>query len=335
MSGSHGTRWHDHSVLRYLARRVGQAVAIVFLVVSLTFLFIHLAPGDPFPIVGTNAVTREISDANRQKFGLDQPLGLQYAKFMVNMLTGDFGVSYQQQRPVWTILWEKIPATALLGASALIISFGLGIAIGAFQGLRALSRWDRVLSFLTLAVFSVPVFWFAYVVLDLFAVRLGFPTGGMTTPIVYDTLSPIGKFFDRAKHLLLPAVTLGLVGVPRIARFQRAAMIDVADKAFLRTAQAKGLHPRTITLHHAVRNALLPTITLFGLSLPILFSGALFVENVFSWPGLGREAVDAIVRRDYPVVTGAALLVAVLVVTGNLFADLLYRLVDPRTRTNQ
>ena len=317
----------------YIARRLAQAVAIVFLVTTLTFIFIHLAPGDPFPIVDTTSITREISDANRAKFGLDQPLGVQYVKFLANVSRGDFGESYLQRRPAMDILWEKVPATALLGGAALLISFCLGVSVGAFQGLRPKTGWDNALSIATLAVFSIPVFWFAYVVLDLFGVRLGLPTGGMSTPLLYESLSPIGKVLDRAKHLFLPATTLGLVGMASIARFQRAAMLDVVNREFVRTATAKGLEPRAVAVRHALRNALLPTITLLGLSLPVLLSGALFVENVFAWPGLGREAVDAIQKRDYPIVTGAAMLVAVLVVLGNLLSDILYRVVDPRTRS--
>jgi peptide/nickel transport system permease protein len=236
-------------------------------------------------------------------------------------------------RPVLDALGDALPNTLVLALAALILDFTLGIAIGTLQGMRARSTLDRVCSAVTLTLYSVPVFWLGLVLVLVFGQELGWlPVGGVVDPVLHPTYGLLGKILDRAVHLLLPALTLGLVGAAGTARYQRAAVLEVVRQDFIRTARAKGLDETAVALRHALRNALLPTITLLGLSLPTLFSGAVLVETVFSWPGMGRLAVDSMLRRDYPVVTGAAILVALAVVAGNLVADLLVRLADPRTR---
>jgi peptide/nickel transport system permease protein len=265
--------------------------------------------------------------------GLDRPIHEQYVRYLAHLSKGDLGDSFSERRPVWEALAERIPATLILALTALVIDFSLGIFLGAMQGARPGSRVDDSFSAVTLTLYSVPVFWLGLVLMLVFAQNLGwFPLSGAKSPVGYDQLPLLGKLWDRIHHLMLPALTLGLVGAAGTARYQRAAMMDVIGRDFIRTARAKGIPEKLVVFRHALRNSLLPIITLFGLSFPILLSGAVLVESVFGWPGLGRFVVDAISNRDYPVVTGAAIVAASMVMVGNLLADLLYLIVDPRTR---
>jgi peptide/nickel transport system permease protein len=320
-------------VIRFLAARGIQAAAIVFLVATLTFVLIHAAPGNPLVAPGeTNRVPPEVTEQLERQFGLDRPVWEQYLRYLGNLVRGDFGYSFSEYRPVRDAFLERVPNTLLLAGTGLVIMFVLGIVVGAVQGARAGSRTDDVLSLLTLTLYSVPIFWLGLMSLLLFGLLLHvLPVGGTHDPVIYDQLGTFGKIGDRLRHLALPAATLGLIGAATIARYQRAAMLDVVRQDFVRTARAKGLSERAVLLGHALRNALLPAITLFGLAFPLLLSGAVLVEWVFSWPGLGKLTVDAVRGRDYYVVTGSAIVTTIMVVLGNVLADLLYRLVDPRT----
>lgn len=321
-------------MLRFLAARLLQAVVIVFLVGTLTFLLLQLAPGDPLTSTSSSTlVPRSVVEQQRRAFGLDRPVLEQYARYLSNLARGDFGYSYREHRPAWHAIRDRIPNTLVLATAALAVAFGFGIAIGVVQGIRAGSRADDLLSVLSLTVYSTPVFWLGIVLLLVFGETLRWlPVAGATDPVIYDQLPWLGRAWDRVRHLALPALTLGAIGAAATARFQRAAMLDVIRQDFIRTARAKGLARRTVVLRHALRNALLPVITLFGLAFPLLLGGTALVETVFAWPGMGKLTVDAIHGRDYFVVTGAAVLAAVLVVVGNLIADILYRVMDPRTR---
>lgn len=321
-------------MLRSIAGRLLQGVAIVFLVATLTFVLLQLAEGDPVDaLAAAESVPAEVADQLRVNFGLDRPILERYLRYMWNVAHGNLGYSYSWPLPVWTAIKLRIPATLVLAIAALLIDFSLGIAIGVHQGARHPSHIDDGLSLITLLVFSIPVFWLGLMLILVFSIGLGwFPPSGMRTPWLYPHLSLFGSILDHAKHLVLPAITLGVIGAASTARFQRAAMIDAMSQEYIRTARAKGLAEKSVVYGHALRNSLLPVITLFGLSFPVLLSGAVLVEEVFSWPGLGKLAVDAFRNRDYPLVTGMAIVAAAMVVVGNLIADLLYRLTDPRTR---
>lgn len=307
---------------------------IVFLVTTITFVLGRVAPGDPFTSAAeTQFVPREIVEQQRRNFGLDRPIAEQYVRYLANVARGDFGYSFAERRPVLQVFRDRIPNTLLLAVTALIVIFAAGIAIGAVQGTRAGSRLDGALSVATVVMYAVPSFWLGLMLLLVFGEQLQwFPVGGAHDPVFYPHLSWLGKIGDRLHHVALPALTLGLIGAAATARYQRAAMVEVVREEFIRAARAKGLSERLVVWRHALRNALLPTITLFGLTFPIVLSGAVLVEAVFGWPGMGKLAVDAVLRRDYAVVTGASILAAILVVVGNLLADLLYRIADPRTR---
>lgn len=321
-------------MLSFVARRLAQAVFIALGVATLTFVLLHLAPGDPFGAAAQSPyVSPEMIEQARRNFGLDQPIPVQYARYLVNLARGDLGASFAMHRPVLDVFRDAIPNTLVLALAALFVDFGLGMGIGVAQGMRPGTRLDRILSAVTLMLYSVPTFWLGLMLVLLFGVRLGWlPVGGVIDPVLAAGHSPLGQLLDRLRHLVLPALTLGLIGAASTARFQRAAMIDTMRQDFIRTARAKGLGERAVALRHALPNALLPTITLFGFSLPLLLSGAVLVETVFSWPGLGKVTVDAVLARDYPLVTGAAILSSLMVVLANLLADIGYRIADPRTR---
>ena len=317
----------------FLARRLGASALVAFGVATITFLLIHLAPGSPLGGSGENPyVSAEAIAQMRRNFALDQPLPVQYLRYITNLLRGDWGLSFTMHRPVLDALRDALPNTLVLAAAALLVDFLLGVTVGTLQGMRPGSRFDRICSWLSLTLYSVPQFWLGLMLVLVFGQELGWlPVSGVVDPVLYAARGPLGRMADRAAHLALPALTLGLIGAAATARYQRAAVLEVIRQDFIRTARAKGLSEGAVALH-ALRNAILPTITLLGLSLPMLLSGAVLVETVFAWPGMGRLAVEAIQRRDYPVVTGAATLVALAVVAGNLVADILTRIADPRTR---
>jgi peptide/nickel transport system permease protein len=261
---------------------------------------------------------------------------VQYARYLGQLVRGNLGDSFSQHRPVSEALAEAVPNTLVLAGSALVLDFVVGIALGVFLAARARRASAALVDQVTLFFYSLPTFWLGMVLLLVFSVWLRWlPAGGITDSVVYPSLGLWGRIGDRLWHLILPAATLGLVGAAGTARFQRAALLEVLHADFIRTARAKGLRERRVLLVHALRNALLPVITLFGLALPFLLTGAVLIETVFSWPGLGKLAVDAIFARDYPLVVAAAILASVTVAGGSLVADVLYAAADPRIRVGE
>lgn len=314
-------------------RRVAAAIAIVFAVVTLIFFAIHAAPGTPFLPGGNRMLDPVVEASLRARFGLDQPLPVQYVRYLAALAHGDLGESFRLQLPVRDAVAAAIPNTLLLALAALGIDFIVGVSLGAWQAARAGARADAALTALLLAGYSLPTFWLGLVLLLVLGERAHlFPIGGAVDPVFHASMPILARLLDRLKHLALPALTLGLVGAAGTARFQRAALLEALKKGFIRTARAKGLAEPRVLLRHALSNALLPTITLLGLALPFLLTGSVVVETVYAWPGMGKLAADAIAARDYPVVMATALAASILVVTGNLAADLLYAAADPRTR---
>ena len=306
----------------------------MLMVTTLTFLLVHLAPGDPIAAaLDRPGVTDAVRQQWRESFGLDKPLGEQYVRWLANAARGELGWSFSYRRPVRDVLADTLPRTILLAGLALALSFLVGIVVGVLQAERPGGARDRWLGRVLLLLYSVPDFWLALVALLLFAYWLPIlPAGGIVDPVMHDYLSAGGRLADRLKHLVLPVLTLTLLSAASIARYQRSALLDVLPSDWMRTALAKGLSWREAVRQHAVRNALLPTITLAGLWLPTLAAGAVFIEKVFSWPGMGLVTVNAIGARDYPLVTAGVLAISVLVVVGALLADLAVAIVDPRIR---
>ena len=316
---------------RYVAARVGQSLIVVLLVTTVSFFLIRLAPGDPFSFAGEMAMNPAVRDRLRAQFGYNRPMVEQFVLFVGNVARGRLGYSHSMHRYVGDVL----PRTLLLMSVALLLSFVIGVAVGALQALRRGTWLDRMLSSVLLTFYSIPDFWLALMAL----LALGywvpiFPAGGMVDQIMHDYMSLGGRIRDVAAHLVLPAITLALLSAAGIARYQRDALLDVLPQDFVRTARAKGVGERTIVLKHALRNALLPVITLLGLSLPSLVGGAFFIEKVFAWPGMGYVAANAIASRDYDLVTGTVIAGGIVVTLGSLLADLLYAAADPRLRAH-
>ena len=326
---------------RYVVRRLLQAIPLLLGIVTLVFIIIHLAPGDPTARYAQPGVSPEVLDQLRRNWGLDQPIYIQYLSWLRSFFTGDLGVSLAQNRPITAILAERIPNTLILSGVALLLIFAIGIAVGIVQAVRQYSTLDTTLTLATLFIYSMPGFWLGLMLILVLAYKLHqvdwwpdaltFPASGMTS-IDYDLLGFWAKLGDRLRHLVLPSIALGVASAASIARYMRSSMLDVIRQDYIRTARAKGLPERRVILKHALKNALLPIISLFGLYLPFLFSGAVLVEHVFAWPGMGSTIVDAIYQRDYPLVMATTFVFAAFVVIANLIADVLYAVADPRVR---
>ena len=319
---------------RYLAGRLLQAVGVVFLVTTLTFLLVHLAPGDPVATVLDHpGLSAEVRAQWRSQFGYDRPLGEQYLRWLINVPRGELGYSISKMRPVRDVIADAIPRTLLLVGVSMACSFVLGIGVAVLQAQRLGSARDRWLGRILLLLYSVPDFWLALVVLLLFAYRIPvLPAGGLVDPVLHEYL-PFGRrVLDRLSHLVLPVLSLTLLTSAVIARYQRASLVEVLHSDWMRTALAKGLSWRHAVRRHALRNALLSTITLVGLSLPALAAGAVFVEKIYTWPGMGMLTVDAIGSRDYPLITAGVLVISIAVVIGALLADIALAVADPRVR---
>lgn len=307
---------------------------VVGLVATIAFTLIHLAPGDPFAAAVANPNISEAVRATwREAYGLDRPLPEQFGMYIASVARGDLGWSFSFQRPVIDVLGDALPNTLLLMSIALAASFTVGILLAIAQVKRPGSGTDRIIGGISLLFFSMPEFWLALMVIVLLAYRFPvFPIGGMVDPVTHASMGLMARFVDVARHTVLPTLTLTLLYSAVVARYQRAALLDTLPSEYITTARAKGVSERRIVRHHALRNALLPVITLFGLAFPALLSGAVFVEKVFSWPGMGLVIVNSIDTRDYPLLMAAVIIGSILVAVGSLVADLLYLVFDPRLR---
>ena len=319
-------------MIAWLVRRLVASLAIIFAVVTFVFILIHVAPGKPCgqeDIEVDPAVCAELT----KQFGLDKPLNVQYWRYLIALAHGNFGYSFSLHRPVRDALAETIPFTLQLAGAALVLDFLLGLGLGIYQSVRVNRLPDVVLGNATLFLYSLPTFWLALILMLVFAEKLGwFPVSGPNDPIICPVVDSLYCVADRVWHLVLPALTLGLVGAAGTARFQRAAMLEVANEDYVRTARAKGVPERRVVLRHQLRNALLSFITRFGLAFPFLLTGAVLIERIYAWPGMGRLAFEGILTRDYPLVTATALIASTVVVFGNLLADILMGVADPRLR---
>ncbi len=312
----------------FLLRRLAQSTLLLAIVTVIAFGLMHLAPGGPLAVYALNPSMRAEDLARIERnFGLDRPLYVQYVKWAGGVLTGDWGRSYRDSRPVRAVIFDRIPATFELAATALALAIVLGVGIGVLGAVRQYSIADYLATVGAMLALSIPTFWFGLMVIFVFAARLDWiPSGGRAS------LGGSFSLGDRLHHLVAPATVLGLVLVATWSRYTRAAMLEVIGQDYVRTARAKGLAERRILYGHAFRNAVVPLITLAGLQLPLLFGGALVTESVFTWPGMGRLFVDSLGYRDYPVLMGVLLITAFLVIGFNLLADIAVALVDPRIR---
>lgn len=311
----------------YVLGRLGQSLILLALVSVIGFAVLHLAPGGP---LAQFALTPGMTAADlariAHQMGLDRPLPVQYWEWLRHMLVGDWGRSYRDNQPVLTVIGERLPATFELMASSTFIAILFGTWVGILGALRPYSVFDYLATVGAMIALSIPTFWFGLVVIYAFSVELPWlPSGGMFTV-------GQGGLVDYLHHLIAPALVLALVTVAIWSRYMRSAMLDVIGQDYMRTARAKGLPQPVIIMRHALRNALLPMIALAGLQLPTLLGGALVTETVFTWPGMGRLFLDSIGYRDYPVLMGILIFTGILVLLGNLTADLCYAIYDPRIR---
>lgn len=313
------------TVLLFLARRLAYSLVVLVGVLIVVFALVHLVPGDPVRIALGTRYTPEAYEALRQAGGLDRPLISQFFGYLGNALTGNLGVSFRNGDPVTEVLLERLPATVSLAAVGILLALAIALPAGIYAALREGRAADAIVRITSQFGFSVPDFWLGILLVSLFSTVLGWlPTSGYR-PLLED---PGGWL----RHVILPGLTVGLVAAAIMTRYVRSAVLEVAAMGYVRTARSKGLAPRVVTMRHTVRNALVPILTITGIQLATILSGVIVVEVVFAWPGLGRLVFNSVAARDYPVIQGAVLLMAVLFLVVNLLVDVLYAIVDPRIR---
>jgi dipeptide transport system permease protein len=334
-------------MLTYLIRRVALTIPTLLALMFLTFVAIRLVPGDPIEVrMGERGVSAERLALLRHELGLDQPVWRQFLDYAGHLARGDFGVSLATQQKVLTEFLTLFPATLELSFFAMLFAILIGLPAGAIAAVRRGGVFDQALMTVSLFGYSMPIFWWGLVLIMFFAVTLGvLPVSGRIDLINYSFDQPTGFMLidaalsgqpgavvDALKHLVLPAIVLGTVPLAVVARMTRSSMLEVLNEDYVRTARAKGLSPFRVVGVHALRNALLPVLTVIGLSISQLMAGAVLTENIFSWPGIGSWLIQSIYRRDYPALQGGLLLVSTVVILLNLVIDLVYGLVNPRIR---
>lgn len=314
-------------MIGYGLRRLAQALVLLLLVSMIGFAVLHLAPGGPLSqfALSSDMSPREMQQIAHQ-MGLDRPLPQQYLDWLGRLLMGDWGRSYRDSQPVLRVIASHLGATLELMLSATMLAMLLGTWLGILGAIRRHSIADHAATMGAMIALSIPTFWFGLVVIYIFSVRLDWLPAGNIEDVGN------GSLLDHIRHLILPCTVLALVTLATWSRYMRASMLEVINQDYIRTARAKGLHRIQILVRHALRNALLPMITVAGLQLPALLTGALVTETVFTWPGMGRLFLDSLNYRDYPVVMGVLMFSAVMVLLGNLIADMLYVVADPRVR---
>jgi peptide/nickel transport system permease protein len=316
----------------YVLRRILGAIPLIFGVLTLTFFIIRLAPGDPASFFIQPGVSPKVAEQMREQYGLNDPLIVQYFKWLGNILQGDFGRSFSRHQPVFDVILEAVPITISLALIGITMEFIFGILLGVISAVKQGTKLDRTLTVSALFIYSMPDFWLSLMLIIIFSLKLGwFPASNLNS-IGADSFGTVEFILDRLHHLVLPIFVLSLGGTAGLARYVRGQMLEVIRQDYIRTARAKGLSEKIVIFKHALRNALLPVVTILGGSLPALFSGALFIEVIFAIPGMGRIAVEAVFARDYPLIIANTFISGTLIVLGNLLADVLYAVVDPRIK---
>jgi len=325
-----------HAMTGYMFRRLAGAALLVLALLTTVFFLVRLAPGDPAELHLDPDLGSLQRAQVRARLGLDAPLHVQYHRWLSGVLLhGDLGRSLQYHRPVTSLLADAIPNTLLLTVTAYVVHLALALWGGVWMARRKGTRAERGATVAALALYSLPAFWLGLMLILIFSRALGWlPAGGMHAPDAALMTWP-ARAWDTVRHLVLPVLVLGVASAAGTARYLRSSLIDVLASDFILAARARGLSERSVVWRHAVRNALLPAVTLVGLNLPFLLGGAVVTETVFAWPGMGRLAVEAIFARDYPLIMGVTAISAVMVVLGNLLADIVYGWVDPRIRLDR
>lgn len=313
---------------QYIIRRTLQGIPVILVVTFLIFIIINSAPGDPLARLEDPSISKEDLQKRYEKMGLNDPLHVRYWNWLKNFIRGDFGYSMDSsRRPVNEIIVERIMPTLYLTFGAMLFSILLSIPIGIISATKQYSIFDYSVTIFAFLGISLPTFYLGLILLYFFSATISlFPSGGFSNPMGDN------NFFTYLHHAALPVLTLGLARVAGLTRYMRSSMLEVVREDYIRTARAKGLNERVVVYKHALRNALIPVITIIGLQIPVLFSGSVLIEKVFAWPGMGRLAVDAAFKRNYTVMMAVNVIFAILVFLGNLLADITYAVVDPRIR---
>lgn len=322
--------------LSIVARRIVYGAVLLLAVIVLNFVLIHLAPGDPAEVIAgeMGGATPELLASLRTAYGLDQPLYQQLWIYLSRIVHGDLGYSFFFNAPVTALILQRVPATLLLVLVAISLALVVGTALGIAAARRPNGAVSHIVTVLALAGYAAPVFWMGIMLLILFASVLPiFPVSGMRS--IGANEGPLGQAMDIAHHLVLPAFTLAIIYIAQFSRLTRASMLDVLGADYIRTARAKGLSERKVVYKHALRNALLPVVTIAGLHVANMLAGAVLVETVYNWPGMGRLAFESILRRDHPTILGILFFSALIVILANILTDLSYRLIDPRINAGQ
>ncbi len=321
-------------MLEYIVRRLLFMIPLLLGITIITFVVVHLSPGGPADMLTglSPKVSAEAKARLHSLYGLDKPLHVQYWLWLSRLVRFDFGRSFKDGRLVIIKILERLPATLLLNVLSLLLIFFIALPIGIISAVRQDSFFDKGMTVFVFLGFSVPAFWLALLLMVLFGVVLGWlPISGMHS-VNFPYFSFWGKLWDIIKHLILPVFVSAFGGLAYLSRYSRTSMLEVLRQDYIRTARAKGLSEKKVIYRHALRNALIPIVTLLGLSLPALIGGGFIFETIFAWPGMGRLGYQAIMARDYPVIMGVGVIAALLTLLGNLIADITYAFIDPRIR---
>lgn len=322
-------------MLRYIFKRLLLLLPLLLGITMISFVVIHLAPGEPTDMQTqmNPQASEELQERLRRQYGLDQPLYVQYGQWLVRLVQFDFGDSFSgDRRPVLDKILERLPVTILINVLSILLILAVSVPLGIISAVRRNSLFDRTTTLIVFTGFAMPSFWLALLLMDWFGVRLGvLPVSGLKS-LGYEYLSFGGQILDRISHLILPVFVSAIGGLAGFSRYMRSNMLEVVRQDYILTARAKGLSERTVIYKHALRNALLPLITILGLSVPGLIGGSVIFETIFAIPGMGKLFFDGVMMRDYPLIMGILVIGAILTLIGNLLADVSYALADPRIR---
>ncbi|MBX7152554.1 ABC transporter permease [bacterium] len=325
-------------MIGYATKRLIGSVPLIFGLLTLTFFLIRLAPGDPTAMYIDPNIDPDAADRMRENLGLNDPLMVQYGKWLGvippfdGVFQGEFGISFSKHRPVFDIVLESTANTLLLTGVALLVDLLVGVLIGIIAALNRERKTDHIITVGSLFFYSMPHFWLALMLILIFSLGLRWLPASQMHGVNADQLNTFGYIWDTISHMIMPVFVLGIASAASTVRYMRSSMLEVIGQDYIRTARAKGLDEKKVVYKHAFRNALLPLITIIGLSFPFLLSGAVITEVIFAWPGMGRVTVDAIFARDYPLIIANTLVAGIMVIAGNLLADVLYAWADPRIK---
>lgn len=321
-------------LLHFVVRRALEAIPLILAVVTVNFIIIHVAPGDPATyLAGQYGATPEYLESMKAELGLNKPLYEQFVIYISHVFGGDLGYSFIYRQPVLELIWSRLPFTLLLASTALVLASVAGIWIGVFSARRAHSALDSLSVTVSLIGYSIPSFWLAMMMLLLFSLDLGlFPTGGWKNLSIGGAPNPLLDLADIAWHLILPVLALSLQYLVLVARITRAGLLEELSEDYVLTALCKGLDRKAVIYKHALKNSMLPIVTVIGVQFGYIVAGTVVIETVFAWPGIGRLTFDAAMARDYPVLLGVLVVISIAVIIANLVTDLLYGTLDPRIR---